>query len=472
MALFYKQFLSPRTAFWLVFSVFCLALALSTSPAQADNNVFTVSGVKVDVTAKDALKARDKAFEKAQTEAFKVLATRVLPESEAKSMKTPVLAVISNLIKDYEVTNEQLSAVRYVGTYTFRFSESEVKRYFTGHGSSYTDVGSRPVLAIPFLQTANDGALLWSPYNIWLAAWNRASNLTGLVPVVVPLGDLEDVRNISDGEALHYERRNLYSMLGRYDAKEAVIIIAEPDYDLAAAKTDEDTASGRLRVQIYRTDRSTPELVQQSDILTRGAETRASFYDRAVREVFASLQKDWKKKTIVHSQVMNKLSVRVHIASLQQWAETQRVLKSVNGIERVALQSLSPKFARVDLFYQGSIDRLRLALEQANMSLETPGANARAQQDQSNPLNRYSLDRFLSGGYNAADEGVYDLYLNKYRKPASLRQQQQRTPAAQYEYSYQSRPQNRQQTGYTAPPTAPYRPAVQPKKTDTFEARF
>ena len=471
MALFYKQFLSPRTAFWLVFGVFCLTLCLSMSAAQAENSVFTVSGVKVDVTAKDALQARDKAFEKAQTEAFKILATRVLPEFEAKAMNIPVPAVVSNLIKDYEVTNEQLSAVRYVGTYTFRFSEPEVKRYFTEHGASYTDVGSRPVLALPFLKTPNNGALLWSPYNIWAAAWNRASNLTGLVPVVVPLGDLEDMRDISDGEALHYARRDLYRMLNRYDAKEAVIIIADPDYDLAAAKTDEDTASGRLRVQIYRTDRSTPELVQQSDILTRGAETRASFYDRAVLEVFTSLQKDWKKKTIVHSQVMNKLSVRVHIASLQQWAETQRVLKSVNGIERIALKSLSPKFARVDLFYQGSVDRLRLALEQANMSLEKTDADGRAQKDQSNPLNRYNLDRFLSGGYNKENEGVYDLYLNKYRKPASL--QQQYAPSAQYKYSYQSRPQNGKKIGYTAPVRTPKTPSsVQSRKIDKFEARF
>ncbi len=466
MVLFYKQFLRSRTVFCLIFSVFCLPILFQPQNTQAANDIFTIKNVKVDVTAEDALKARDQAFEKAQIKAFKTLASRILSDKEAKEMHPPVTMVISNLIQDYEVTKEKLSAVRYIGTYTFRFKESDTKRYFTGRGQSYTDVSSNPVLALPFWQ-GNKGALLWSPYNVWLGAWNRAGDLTGLVPIIVPLGDLSDVRDISDGEALHYERRKLRHILRRYKASEAVILIASPDQAFAGIQTDNATAIGSLFIKIYRTDRSEPELVQRLEITARGTETRATFLNRAVKEVHRALQKDWKQKTIVDTRQTSHLNVRVHVRDLKQWAEMQRALKAVNGIEKVSLQSLSPKFARVELVYSGNMDRLNLALKQAGMTLEsaieTPQNN--------NGLSRYSMDRFLSGGYsnNRNSNVIYDLYLDRHRAPGLMNSRSGAAPTTAPSYDYHSKP--RSKNTHQARYPGRYVPATT-DKNGNFQANF
>ena len=123
--LLYKPFQALRTVFWTLLALFYLAIV---SPVMADNPVFTVEGVQVDVTASNALEAKSKAFEQAQADAFEIMAGRMLPEAQAQQFQMPELSTISLFIQDFEVTKEQLSSVRYLGTYTFRFKDEAVRR--------------------------------------------------------------------------------------------------------------------------------------------------------------------------------------------------------------------------------------------------------------------------------------------------------------------------------------------------------
>ena len=78
---------------------------------------YTVEGIEVDVTADNAVEARADAFEVAQIKGYEILAQRFLSAEEMKTFETPDVEAISSFVKDYEVTNEQLSAVRYKGIY-------------------------------------------------------------------------------------------------------------------------------------------------------------------------------------------------------------------------------------------------------------------------------------------------------------------------------------------------------------------
>lgn len=359
-----------------------LFLLFFAGSAWAANPLFTVSDVTVDVTAENAIEAREQAFAQAQVQAFKVLAQRMMSEGAAETLTPPDTTVISSLIQDFEVTEEKLSSTRYIGTYTFRFRDSEVKNYFGQQGVAYTDVTSRPVLVLPFYQMGGD-TVLWSPRNEWLQAWNRARGLQGIVPLVVPIGDLMDVEDIGDSEALTYDDTKLARLLSRYNAGEAALLIAMP-------------AGEGLSVQIYRTDRAGPEAVQGVNIDALPGETREQMFDRATRMVHEALQRNWKERTVASPQSTGRMQVRVLFSSLEQWAETQRALERVYGINEIILQSLSPNGARVDLLYQGDERRLRLALEQADITLNEPYLDAAAFED--GPVYELYLNRFRPGG--------------------------------------------------------------------------
>ena len=366
MVILYKHFNPVRTALCVAFLLF-FAVFLNVSAYAADP-IFTVENIAVDAKAENALAAREKAFEEARVKAFEELAKRMLPEHELATFQTPEPLTISTMIKDFEIVNEKLSAVRYVGTYTFRFKDDVVRRYFEQSGTVFSDVSSKSLLLLPFLKQSNQLAL-WTPFNVWRQAWNRSSDLGGIVPIELPLGDLEDVQSIGDNEAYEYNPMELQNLLARYNAGEAVIAIAIPDEQLAAIDDDNAIAEGALAVEIYRTDMGRPELVKQIQITANGAQTKAMIYDMGVIKVHQALQQDWKAKTTIRASQTNALQVIIPIKSLQEWLETQAMLKHVYGIEGSNVKSLSPRQAVVDLLYQGDLERLKLTLSQSGLTL-------------------------------------------------------------------------------------------------------
>lgn len=348
--------------FKLIYRTFVLVLLIAGAgpfPAEAQTDLFSVKGIKVDVTAENALAAREQAFEQARKNAFKVLAERMLTTREAEAFTMPDLATISSMIQDYEVTEEKLSNVRYIGTYTLRFNDKAVRRYFSQKGVDYTDVASRAVLILPFSK-GRSGTFEWSPYQGWVQAWQNAPQQTGLVPVAVPLGDLQDLRDIGESETLLADTHSLERLKERYNAAEAVLAVAGAP------------GGGALDVDIYRTDRGRAEYVQTLNVPIRPGESDTQIFMRAVDKVRQALKQDWKRKTVTRASEANRISVYIPLNSLEEWVEIQDVLGRVHSIDEYSLQSLSPRAARIHILFQGREDRLNLALRQADMTLTGP----------------------------------------------------------------------------------------------------
>lgn len=378
----------------------CVLVVLLCAPAPAalaQGSVFAVEDVHVDVTAENAIKAREQAFEQAQRDAFRTLAERLMPDSQFASFAVPEVSVISPLIKDFEVTSEQLSAVRYVGTYTFRFKENAVRNYFSYEGISYSDVGSKPVLILPFYQWGSR-TVLWEDNNPFLAAWQRSASLKGLVPVVVPIGDLQDVGDVSGDQSLTYNSGRLEGMLARYAAGEAVIIIAVPHMG------PDGQGVSALDMGLYRTDRNGPEFVQT---LTEQAAPGASaevLFDGAVLSVRKALQRKWKEQTAAAPVQASRLRARVSFGSMAEWVATRGALERAPGVSSLRVVSLTPREARVEIGYHGDESQLRLALSQSDIVL-SGGAADRMGNAYGNP--------YMGGSGEAAQE--YELYLNRGR---------------------------------------------------------
>ncbi len=334
----------------------------------AYDSLFTVKNVEVDVTSENSVSAQNEAFNKAQIIAFRILAKRMVEEAQVESVATPNSLTISSLIKDYEVTDESLSAVRYVGTYIFRFREAAVSKFFSVSGVQFTDKSSKPLLILPIFQ--KDGKnMLWSEGNIWMQAWGRSQNSGGLVPVEVPIGDLMDISDVDESNALSYERLKLDRMLGRYNAKEAAIMIAVPDINLAGVSNGNSKAIGKMRVSIYRTDRARAEHVRDINVKASSRETLGQLYDRAVSLAYKALQNDWKNKTLSSASQGQVFIVQSYFKNIKQWMRTRKALENLSGVANISIVSMSKKSAVMSLKFRGDEKYLRDTLSRSNMYL-------------------------------------------------------------------------------------------------------
>ena len=401
MSQFYKRFKAMRIVFY-VFCILTTNIFISSSHAASDA-LFNIHGVTVDVTAENAAAAREQAFMDAQSMAFRKLAERLLSESQLEYFEMPQGSVISTLVKDFELSNEKLSDVRYIGTYNFRFQGDAVRNFLGANGFAYSDVSSKPVLVLPFYQWGAQ-TIIWGEQNPWMQAWSNSRLYQGLVPVIIPIGDLQDVADIDDEQALTYDPVNLNNMVSRYLAGEAIIMQASPSWNSKDAASNGATPD-KMTIMLYRTDRGEPEFANRLTVSQADIVGDEDIFTAAVRVCRSHLQNSWKSKTLTSAAQNNNLKVRVKFNTMKEWVETQKILRGVQGVNNMKLISLNQNEANVELQFQGTQDRLKLALAQEDMTLSASSA----------PQQQYGYEYNGYGGYQKADQVVYDLYLNKYR---------------------------------------------------------
>lgn len=142
-----------------------LAGTLGAAPsAMAADDSFEVKNVVVDVTAKDAVSARNEAFAEAQTKAFRALVAKLRPNVAAASVEVPDDVTLGRMVKDFEIASEHVASNRYRGNFIFRFDPA-VAAYLPADSSAPatdtatdTDMSGGDTLADGTAMTGSDTA--------------------------------------------------------------------------------------------------------------------------------------------------------------------------------------------------------------------------------------------------------------------------------------------------------------------------
>lgn len=347
-----------------------LALAfavLSGVAAAAEPEVFTIRGMQVDATAETAADARDQALAEGQRAAFQRLMARLT--LAADRAKAPVLGAdaISDLVRDFEVADEKTSAVRYLATITVRFRPEAVRDFLRRAGVGFAETPSKPLLILPVFEVA--GALsLWDEPNPWRDAWAKLPPSDGLVPLVRPRGDLQDIATIGAEQAVRGDDTRLRAIAARYGASDVLIARAGmrfPDGAPAAGHS-----GPWLQVSLSRFGNVLLEQTRVEAFYPQPGEDLNAVLARAAATIAAQVEENWKRNNRLRFGTGDEMTVEVPISSLDQWLEIKGKLEAVPFIRRSDLIYLTRTVAWLRLNFIGDEEQLRLALSQSDLALE------------------------------------------------------------------------------------------------------
>tara|TARA_R110002124_G_scaffold64985_2_gene178026 strand:+ start:859960 stop:861066 length:1107 start_codon:yes stop_codon:yes gene_type:complete len=350
----------------LLLSFLALFTSLYTAPLQAADNVFIVQDVKTEATAKSAVVAREIAFKRALEKSFALLTRRMVDSEQQKEMTQPSSDDIANMVLDFEITSEKSSNTSYRATYTIRYNKDNIRDFFASQSVNYTDVSGQRLLVLPFIQIQNQTAL-WNEQNPFLKGWQDATtNTDTLTQIIVPINDLQDMMDIKDHEALTYDVEKIKRMVSRYNAKEAVIIIASPQAGLANLRTSP------VNLYIYKTDKGRPEYI---NTITVKPSNRKDIVQNSIVQVKRFLQEEWKRKNSVSPQEQSRLyNIVVRYDNIDQWQASKNLLEQNIGKNNITIKSLRLNEATLQIDYNGSVERLNLSLSRKGFSLRPVGA--------------------------------------------------------------------------------------------------
>ncbi len=358
--------------------LFLLILGALAFPAwaQEDASVYEVTDVVTDVTADSAAHARDQAVAQAQRAAFGQLVDRL---GAGASVATKLSDDdIYTLVKNFEVQNERASAVRYIGTFTVQFKPAAVRALLGNRSANYSETPSAPVIILPVLNS-NGHPILWEDKTKWRAAWETTLRNEGLVPVIIPAGELDDIGIISTAEAVKGKNASLKALIDKYQAGGVAVATLNADLD----KPD---AVFKIDVAHYDADGDAMPVEHLTLPVPADKAGLDSALVQAVKLVRHQLEKDWRQDAQVSHEAKNTpvsvagelpsggptthLMVTVSIENLAEWAQIKRKLDSIPYIDQTDVITLQRGSSSIELEFHGSIDALQVALLQQNLVLK------------------------------------------------------------------------------------------------------
>lgn len=332
----------------------------ATKARAAEAEIFTMRGVDVDVTAETAAAAREQALAEGHVAALRRLLARLLPQESLARAPDPPATQIVPMVQDFAVDDERTSDVRYLASLTFRFKPEAVRGLLQRSGLAYAETRSKPLVVVPVFGAAGE-AVLWEENNPWRLAWSRRPSGDGLVPLVVPLGDLADIAALDVDRALAGDPQAAAALARRYGADGAIVT-------QAVLQGDPEARAATLQVGTTRLGREAQQTVIDN-YAQQPEEDLAALLGRAAEGVDRQIQEAWKRDNLFRPGSQRSLAVMVPHDGLREWLEVKRRLAGVAAVQRSDVTAVSRGRSELRLTYAGSETQLARALAQSDLSL-------------------------------------------------------------------------------------------------------
>lgn len=336
-----------------------------------ETGMFSVTGVQVDVTDTDATTARTRAIIEAQVKAFYQLAERLGSPEAAKRLEGMDARDIGRMLRSLSIEEERSGPGRYIGKLTVRFLPDKIREVLGRYGVDVVEDQAPPLVVLPLWKGPN-GLVLWED-NLWRKAWLDLKAEQSLVPIIVPLGDLQDTSAITPDEVAAGDAIKLESLMIRYEAKAVLVAIAEPDPSGGIrAVMQGNSPLGKINFdKIYTAEDGT---------LEAAAAGAAKRFDEVMLEKWRSVRlkvateararADAERQT---ARASKSLPVAVPFSGIHQWNGIRARLLATPGVIGVDVSTIAENGAVIQLVFLDSVPDLQQALSGSGLRLVQAG---------------------------------------------------------------------------------------------------
>lgn len=344
----------PVRWFSPILLVLLTAFSLSGEALAQASNTYTVTGVDVDVTAPDAVQARQQGIAEARRKAARMLVDRVVAPEDRARVTIPGDAGLEGMVRGIEFVRERSAPGRYIATLNVVFQPDPVKAWLGQAGVRIAETVTRPALVVP-LWKGRAGVEPLDDRNAWREAWQTLDTAGSAVPVTVLRGDQLDQNAVTAEELYVGDVSALARLNERYRAPTIIVAIVEGDKDggpLTVGGLRYDAQTG-ARSEIPRT--TVPDSAQLAT---------------SARQIHQKLDEQWRSVATVRRDSQDTIDVYVPIRALGDWVQVRQRLGSVPAVKGVVVRQLESDRAELRLEYFGTTDELQRTLASAGLALD------------------------------------------------------------------------------------------------------
>ncbi len=353
---------------WLVMMATVIMLggpAGGFAAGPVETSVFAVQGVAADVTDKDVATAKDRALFDVQMKAIVMLAQRLGNETFAAEIAKLEPKDVLPLLKSLSIEEEGTAPGHYIGKFTVRFLPDKVAALFASYGVTVVSEQATPMLVLPIWK-APEGTQLWED-NLWRAAWLNLRAEQSLVPLIVPIGDLEDTAAITAQDVLNLDPIKLEALRRRYGTRTILVAIAEPaEGNGVHAVMNGESDLGKMTFdKIYTAEPATLE--------ASAALAASRFHAVMVDKYKSDKARASDGQMDAEAAVSSSVPVSVPFSGPSEWNAIRSRILSAPGVIGVDVSTLAGDGAVIRLMYVGDLSEVQASMQVIGLQLSQVG---------------------------------------------------------------------------------------------------
>lgn len=362
----------------LLAGVVLVAALVVAGRAGADDSLYTVAKLSVDVSAKDAVAAKEKAMSDAQRQAFQVVLKRLIPDSAYPKLATLAQQDVEELVDNVSVDREQMSTTRYIATFDVSFNAQAIRQLLASYGIGFSETRAPLLSIVPIM--LDGGAVKPEGSEGWQKAWSDLDLSHGLVPanILPPRPDLDAAKLkaiLGGDEAAVADLRNAYGgvplvlAVGEVQNGTFVTRLAGVDdvgpinfgrSDKLAGSDVKDTARNAAEVALG--------IIEDRWKVKQAPQGQSEQADQQDQQQGPTTEPQQTKTS--PAEVPRNVVADVEFSGLKDWQDIRTRLVNVPGVQALEVNSLSARGASITFDYAGSLGTLQKVLEQNGFSFE------------------------------------------------------------------------------------------------------
>ncbi len=346
------------------FCIFVISLMVFVPFRAMTADLFTIDRVPIDATGRSAAEAREVALARGRDQALRQLLQRLSPRNYWSILPQISNSESVNLVSGIQISNEKTSTTRYLADVAYSFDARRIREILRINQIPFSEIQARKAVLLPVLETA-DGLMLWEENNIWAARWKERNLTNELVPLLSPLGDLEDIVSVNVTDAVSENWEVLGPFVTRYGVGDVVLV--------KAILRGQGEQKSLLISAVWLSSRSLEfGIPREVEVLVRsrlGLPTE-QLVDFGIDQILLKLQETWKRQTVIgFDSVEHLLAATIRFEGMGEWLAIQDRLSGMPTVKDIKIEALSLTGAEILLRHVGSTAQLRIAMSQRELDL-------------------------------------------------------------------------------------------------------
>jgi len=334
-----------------IFLTATIFLFITLSKSFSQESVFTINNVQVEGRV-DLNFSREKYLNKAFSNSFEILMTKILLTRDLKKMNDIKLDQIKKLVSSFQILEESYSKDVYKINIKILYNDIKVKKLLGQKNILFSQPENISAVFYPVLFI--DGNIQNFNENFFYQKWAEVTIKNELINFILPLEDLEDISRIIEMKN-SIEDLNIDLFINKYDVKNYVF-----------ALMDYENKKLNIHLKTNFNDNKISKNISH-EIKNINDEKKLNYILKDLKLTIADL---WKEENLINVLMPLSVQLKFHHTNLKNLNELRKTFQKIDIIDNYTLEEFNINNSFFKIYYYGDPRKLKSELSKFGYQLE------------------------------------------------------------------------------------------------------